>query len=74
MGNLNNCLIGRSASSHKPEPTHSREAMSQWGPTMPRSFTKPKFTPASVAALVRSLRRSPDVTVSKLKTLAKLFA
>ncbi|MBB5411358.1 catechol 2,3-dioxygenase-like lactoylglutathione lyase family enzyme [Paraburkholderia sp. MM5496-R1] len=52
----------------------SREAMSQWGPTMPRSFTKPRFTPASVAALIRNLRHSPDVTVEKLKTLAKLFA
>ncbi|AIO30442.1 VOC family protein [Burkholderia pseudomultivorans] len=52
----------------------SREAMSQWGQAMPRSFTKPKFTLASVAALIRSLRRSPDVTVGKLKTLARLFA
>ncbi|WP_261523428.1 VOC family protein [Burkholderia multivorans] len=52
----------------------SREAMSQWGQAMPRSFTKPKFTLTSVAALIRSLRRSPDVTVGKLKTLARLFA
>lgn len=52
----------------------SREAMSQWGPIMPRSFTKPKFTPSSVAALLRNLRRSPDVTVEKLKVLARLFA
>ncbi|TCK84029.1 VOC family protein [Paraburkholderia sp. BL9I2N2] len=52
----------------------SREAMSQWGPAMPRSFTKPRFTPGSVAALVRNLRRSPDVTVEKLKMLARLFA
>jgi catechol 2,3-dioxygenase-like lactoylglutathione lyase family enzyme len=52
----------------------SREAMSQWGPVMPRSFTKPRLTPASVAALVRNLRHSPDVTVRKLKTLARLFA
>ncbi len=52
----------------------SREAMAQWGPTMPRSFTKPRFTPSSVVALIRNLRRSPDLTVSKLRTLAKLFA
>jgi len=52
----------------------SREAMAQWGPTMPRSFTKPRFTPASIAALVKNLRRSPDLTLNKLRTLAKLFA
>ena len=40
---------------------------------MPRSFTKPRFTPSSLAAL-RNLRRSPDLTLSKLLTLAKLFA
>ncbi|RQZ21043.1 glyoxalase [Burkholderia sp. Bp9031] len=52
----------------------SREAMAQWGPAMPRSFTKPKLTPSSIAALVRNLRRSPDLTFAKLRTLAKLFA
>jgi catechol 2,3-dioxygenase-like lactoylglutathione lyase family enzyme len=52
----------------------SREAMSQWGPVMPRSFTKPKLTPSSIALLVRNLRRSPDLTLDKLRTLAKLFA
>jgi len=52
----------------------SREAMAQWGPTMPRSFTKPRFTPSSIAALLRNLRRSPDLTLGKLLTLAKLFA
>lgn len=52
----------------------SREAMAQWGPTMPRSFTRPRFTPEKIAALIRNLRRSPDLTLSKLRTLAKLFA
>jgi len=52
----------------------SREAMAQWGPVMPRSFTKPKFTLPKVAALIRNLRRSPDLTVKKLVTLAKIFA
>lgn len=51
----------------------SREAMAQWGQAMPRSFTKPRFTVATIVALVRSLRRSPDVTLSKLRTLSKLF-
>lgn len=51
----------------------SREAMSQWGQPMPRSFTKPKLTPANLWALLHHLRRSPDLTVRKLVTLAKLF-
>jgi len=52
----------------------SREAMSQWGEIMPRSFTKPKFTPSLVAALIKNLRRSPDLSLAKLRMLAKLFA
>jgi catechol 2,3-dioxygenase-like lactoylglutathione lyase family enzyme len=51
----------------------SREAMSQWGEVMPRSFTKPKLTPAAIAALVRNLRRSPDLSLAKLRMLAKIF-
>ena len=51
----------------------SREGMSQWGQPMPASFTKPKLTPAALRALARNLRRSPDLTVKKLMTLAKLF-
>lgn len=54
--------------------TVSKAAMSQWGPSMPASFTKPHFTPSSIAALIRNLRRSPDLTFAKLKTLAKIFA
>jgi catechol 2,3-dioxygenase-like lactoylglutathione lyase family enzyme len=52
----------------------SRAAMSQWGPAMPASFTKPKLTLAAIAGLVRNLRRSPDLTLRKLITLARLFA
>lgn len=51
----------------------SREAMAQWGPVMPASFTKPKLTPANIVALLRNLRRSPDLSFRKLITLAKLF-
>ena len=59
-----------------PTGTHavSREAMAQWGQIMPRSFTKPKLTPAKLLALIRNVRRSPDLSLSKLWTLAKLFA
>lgn len=51
----------------------SREAMAQWGQPMPASFTKPTLSPAAVGALIRNLRRSPDLTFSKLITLARLF-
>ena len=51
----------------------SREAMSQWGQPMPASFTKPSFTPAKIVALIGNLRRSPDLSIKKLMTLARLF-
>ena len=51
----------------------SRDAMSQWGQPMPRSFTRPKPTVSNVAAIVHNLRRSPDLTLHKLRTLARLF-
>lgn len=52
----------------------SRDAMSQWGQTMPASFTKPRMTPANLRAMLHHLRHSPDLTIRKLITLAKLFA
>lgn len=51
----------------------SRDAMSQWGPPMPASFTKPRLTPSAIAALMHNLLRSPDLSMKKLVTLAKLF-
>ncbi|MFM2278269.1 MAG: hypothetical protein RLZZ444_500 [Pseudomonadota bacterium] len=51
----------------------SRQAMSQWGPELPRSFTKPKVTLAFLRDVIHSLRTSPDLTFSKLITLMKLF-
>jgi len=51
----------------------SRQAMSQWGPLMPRSFTRPRLTLSNITALVRNLRRSPDLSVGKLRSLMKLF-
>lgn len=51
----------------------SREAMAQWGQPMPRSFTKPSLSPATLGAIVASLRRSPDLTLKKLLQLARLF-
>jgi catechol 2,3-dioxygenase-like lactoylglutathione lyase family enzyme len=52
----------------------SREAMSQWGETMPHSFVKPKLTLSLLAALIRNLRRSPDLSLTKLRMLARLFS
>jgi catechol 2,3-dioxygenase-like lactoylglutathione lyase family enzyme len=51
----------------------SREAMSQWGEPLPRSFTKPHFSPAALVAAVRNLRRVPDLTLDKVLTLARIF-
>jgi catechol 2,3-dioxygenase-like lactoylglutathione lyase family enzyme len=51
----------------------SRKAMAQWGPPMPRSFTKPRLTPGLVASIAANLRRSPDLSIGKLITLARLF-
>ncbi|MEQ6330817.1 VOC family protein [Pseudomonas chengduensis] len=51
----------------------SPEAMSQWGQRMPKSFTKPVLNLAAIAALLRNLRRSPDLTLRKLVTLARMF-
>ncbi|WP_205527254.1 VOC family protein [Solimonas sp. K1W22B-7] len=51
----------------------SRDAMAQWGPPMPASFTKPRLSFAKLVALVRNLRRSPDLSLRKLLTLARLF-
>lgn len=51
----------------------SREAMAQWGQPMPRSFTRPQFTPRAMLSAVHNLRHSPDLTVDKLLTLARLF-
>ncbi|QWF17943.1 VOC family protein [Lysobacter capsici] len=52
----------------------SRAAMSQWGQPMPGSFTRPGFTPHAIGQLIRNLIRSPDLSVRKLLTLARLFA
>jgi len=52
----------------------SAKAMSQWGESMPRSFTRPRFSLGALKGLYHSLRHSPDVTWRKLATLARMFA
>jgi catechol 2,3-dioxygenase-like lactoylglutathione lyase family enzyme len=51
----------------------SREAMSQWGPIMPASFTKPALSASALVAIAHHVRRSPDLSLRKLFTLARLF-
>ncbi|CAD5109909.1 VOC family protein [Zestomonas carbonaria] len=51
----------------------SPEAMAQWGQRMPKSFTKPVMNLAAMRALLHNLRRSPDLTLRKLVTLARMF-
>lgn len=52
----------------------SRDAMAQWGQPMPASFTRPHLSPAALFAALRNLRSSPDLSVQKLVTLARMFA
>lgn len=52
----------------------SREAMAQWGPEIPKSFTRPKLGLRSVVELVRNLYGTEDLTLRKLLTLIKLVA
>jgi Glyoxalase/Bleomycin resistance protein/Dioxygenase superfamily len=51
----------------------SAQAMSQWGQVMPKSFVMPKMTWGKLRALISNLRRSPDVTLHKLITMARMF-
>ncbi len=53
--------------------TLSPATMAQWGQPIPRDFTKPTLTPTSLFALMRNLRRSPDVTFRKMITLMRMF-
>ncbi|NWD67037.1 VOC family protein [Pseudomonas gingeri] len=49
------------------------DAMAQWGQRMPKSFTQPRMSLSNLRALIRNLRRSPDLTFRKLMTLMRLF-
>jgi len=51
----------------------SRHAMSQWGQVMPRDFTRPKLSPRALYAISQNLAHSPDLSLGKLRELAKIF-
>lgn len=51
----------------------SKHAMSQWGPVMPASFTKPHLTFTHLSETVQHLKHTPDLTLKKMYTLAKIF-
>lgn len=50
----------------------SRESMAQWGPAIPKSFTKPDLGPKALVEIARNLWRSPDLSFGKLRELLKL--
>jgi len=52
----------------------SREGMAQWGPDMPKRFTRPEISLASLKELVHSLRAYDDLSLKKLITLLKIVA
>jgi hypothetical protein len=52
----------------------SAQSMSQWGQAMPASFVKPKLTFDAIKTLVHNLRTVPDVTLQKIKILARSFS
>lgn len=51
----------------------SRKMMSQWGQTMPTSFTRPKLTLDNTISALRNIARSPDLSLAKVRELARLF-
>lgn len=51
----------------------SRQAMSQWGQVMPATFTKPKLSPRALLDISKNVYRSPDLSLGKLRELAKIF-
>jgi catechol 2,3-dioxygenase-like lactoylglutathione lyase family enzyme len=52
----------------------ARSSLLQWGPPLPASFIRPKLGATDVADLLRNLWRSPDLSVRKLVTMARLLA
>lgn len=51
----------------------SKKAMAQWGPVMPSSFTRPELSLQNFSKVIHHLKHSPDVTLKKVYTLAKIF-
>ncbi|WP_341767543.1 VOC family protein [Acinetobacter haemolyticus] len=51
----------------------SKNAMSQWGPPMPRDFSIPDIRLKNLSDLVYHFTSSPDVNVKKIFNLAKIF-
>ena len=52
----------------------SRDTMAQWGPLMPKSFTRPGIGLKALVTLARNLYSVEDLTIKKLITLIKLVA
>lgn len=52
----------------------SAASMAQWGPPMPKDFTHPTFNLNLVTGIVQHLRHTPDLTLGKLRLLARMFS
>jgi catechol 2,3-dioxygenase-like lactoylglutathione lyase family enzyme len=50
-----------------------RKAMAQWGPPLPRSFTRVELSLANTCALLRNLATSPDLSIRTLVQLGRIF-
>ena len=51
----------------------SRDSMAQWGPPLPGDFARPKLGPSALVKIIGNLRRSPDLTLAKVRALARLL-
>ncbi|MCG8670614.1 MAG: VOC family protein [Pseudomonadales bacterium] len=49
----------------------NKQGLYQWGAPLPAKFIKPKINFANVIALLKNLRKSPDLSMTKLLTMAK---
>lgn len=50
----------------------SPDGLSQWGPPLPPTFVRPKASLANITDGIRNLARSPDLSLRKLRMLARM--
>ncbi|MFO1407872.1 MAG: VOC family protein [Steroidobacteraceae bacterium] len=51
----------------------TRDSMAQWGPPLPADFARPRLGPAAILKIIGNLRRSPDLTLAKVRRMASLL-
>lgn len=47
------------------------DTLYQWGPKLPADFMRPKMSPKTIKTLITNLRKSPDLSIKKLKLMVK---